>query len=458
MSRRNRKYGICMIVLVLNGLVLALSSCDLFKPPSNAVADIQINTDPQDPMLGRVIGATNGEILEFYGQKDENGLVTRVEIMLFFPPGAAKPYTYQYDADMRPTMITGPDGEIATLTYVGDNVSVTLKDNSGNISIETFPLSASAKARLHDRVAAAQRGLAESASRLAAAKAKSTVIPIQGRVIVQMQTKWEAMDPKIRDACVVVSATGTEGVIPVAFDGTGYRFTLAHRVQDLNVPISECEQVYGYTSLAFSAAGVVLSALALACIGVTGGFCGFLLGPGGALMGVVLGDASIMAGYDSFQCRDLIMASAVKSGLGRQTVNISAAHPTMSFFAATTVQYDLFNVSDPITQSGSFERTFDVDVEAAIAGIRTIPTAPAAHQSYRVEFMFYPPSASIRYTITGTDGFSFGETLTGDGKSGVVTGDSIPGGADTVRDTIVADILLDGIKVGSSTPITIAFH
>jgi len=155
---------------------------------------------------------------------------------------------------------------------------------------------------------------------------------------------------------------------------------------------------------------------------------------------------------------DLIINQAVKSGQGRQTVTVNVSHPTLKFNQSGNATYDLFNPADPITAAKAFTMNFVVQVQAAITNVRTNPAAPSGGQSYQVVFDFVPPTASIRYTITGTDGFSRTETLPGNGTDATVTGGSIPGGAKGVTDTIVADMLIGGNKVGSSTPISITFR
>ncbi len=199
-------------------------------------------------------------------------------------------------------------------------------------------------------------------------------------------------------------------------------------------------------------------ALAVICVGATGGFCGFILGPGGAIIGMGVAGAGGTATAANYACDDLILNAAVSSGQGQQTVTVNVSHPTLNIVGSGTQSYDLFNTGDPVTSTGSFTMILAAQTEASILNVRTSPPAPAAGSTYSVSFDFIPPSASIRYTISGSDGYTKTETLTGDGTTGTVTGTSIPGGAANVTDSITADILVGGAEVGSATPISITFR
>lgn len=428
---------------------------------SGVTARIQINTDPDDPMIGQLIGVERGDTLVFFGQKDAEGVVRQIESMQYYAPGATEPHYIQLDADVRPIFMTGPAGEVATLTYEGDAVSVTFKDASGAVSVESFTLASGGAARAkaqYEQVTAAIR----SASQMrVAAQTPTTVQLIVGKLTVNLQSGGTSAGT-IKDAKVTVTATNAQGFVPVAFNPSTnqYEFTIAHRVADLQVLIADCQKVTGDTSAAFTVAGFGMAVLAAACLvpGPQTPFCAFLLGFGGAIVGTGVGGASLLATGANYACDDLILTAAAQSGQGRQSVNIQADIPSLNQGAATVVQYDLFNPADPIAAAKTFSTAVTISVNATITDVRTVPTAPAAGESYSVVFSFVPANASVSYTISGTDAFSFSETLTGDGVSGMVTGSSIPGGAQGVTDAIVAQILVNGSAVGSSTQIAITFH
>ena len=461
MFRRPFTSTLCVALILVNSLLPSIVGCDLddVDLPPRTIARIQINTDPDDPMIGKLTGVENGDSLIFYGAKDANGLVAAIESMQYFQPGATAPFSFQFDGETRPIFITGQNGEVAALVYEGENVSVTLKDADGNVSVESFPLDEDARGKSKRASDEAIARLRETSKRVSAAQLKTTVQTIQGAVAIGLQSGGQNAGT-VRDANINVTATAGEGIIPVGFNSatSRYEFTVAHRVADLQVLIAECQQVTGDTSAAFTAAGFVIAALWAVCITATSGFCAFMTGFGGGIVGLGVAGAGGTATAANYACDDLIISKAVESGRGRQNVNIAISHPTLKFNQNTTVTYDLFNPADPITAAKAFTASFVVQVEAAITNVRTSPAAPSGGQSYSVIFDFVPPTASIQYTVTGDDGFSRPETLAGDGTNTTVTGTPIPGGAIGVTDTIVADILLNGAKVGSSTPISLTFR
>ncbi len=440
-------------------LIAPMAGCNVFKPlPAGAKAFLQMNTDPNDPMIGQLFNPNTNETIIFYGTKDANGLVTKIDLMQYYAAGSSEPYTIQYDENTNPVFITGPQGQVATLTYDGDNVSVTFKDVDGKVSVETFPLDPNAKIKREAALQKARAGLDAISAKASAAK-ETTVKVIRGFVRVDLYVdNFKA--GTLKDAKLSVTATNLDGIIPVGYNSASgyYEFSVPHRVENLQVLIDECAAVTGHSSAFFTYAGVALAALAAICIGVTGGFCGFILGPGGAIIGMGVAGAGGTATAANYACDDLILNAAVSSGQGQQKVTVNVSHPTLNIVGSGDQSYDLFNTSDPVTSAGSFTMILAAQTEASILNVRTSPPAPSAGQSYSVTFDFIPPSADIRYTITGTDGFSKTETLTGDGTTGTVTGTSIPGGAANVTDSITADILVGGSAVGSATPISITFR
>ena len=90
MTRHKSTAVMCILLVLINGLIPSMVGCDTLGGTGlggSVKARLQMNTDPDDPMIAKFTGIENGDVIIFFGKKDEAGLVTQIELMQYFHPG-----------------------------------------------------------------------------------------------------------------------------------------------------------------------------------------------------------------------------------------------------------------------------------------------------------------------------------------------------------------------------------
>jgi hypothetical protein len=371
------------------------------RPPTNSMGSIQINTDPQDPLISIIKGKEHGDKLVIYGEKDSNGDPTKVEFVQYFNSEEEDPTIFHLDDQGRPVFITFPMGEYATLSYEGDMLYVTIDDNTGVNYMETFSLKNVSIPSIQNKEDVSHHKITQEAYK----EIPKTLRSVHGKLTIYLTTKNQEQQEihvgTLDKANITVTATNSDVDIIPSPKGNGiYTFTVPHRVADLKVLAKECNDFKTKTGLMFTVLGIFASIFgAIITKGTT--LAAKLMGSGG---GVLFGIAAGKVGIEALNCEDLIRKNLVDAGEGEQKVTFTVKAGGLS--KSGSISYNIFDKSefifdDPTYPEGSFEIAMNFPIMAKFTHVWVNPRAPAVGSSYRLGYLaIIPPGGVIWYGIS----------------------------------------------------------
>jgi hypothetical protein len=87
-------------------------------------------------------------------------------------------------------------------------------------------------------------------------------------------------------------------------------------------------------------------------------------------------------GVEAFKCEALVRKGLIDRGIGKQRIDIKASIRNDS--ADTFVEYQLFDLNDPVGKSRSFVSTLLLPISPGIESVTAIPAQPKVGESYEV--------------------------------------------------------------------------
>ncbi len=400
-----------------------------------AALSVQINTDPNDSHLATYKNAQGTAWL--FGTKDPvSGAPLHADKMVV--SDGKMTVTELLDAYNRPTVMSDSTGRVARYTYTDTAVTIAFNGPDGSSDTQVIPF---------EKLPGFPQGPATGTQTGALA---ATDRPITVVTHVRLMNGDQFLKD-VTDAQVSGTITNKSLTYTGAWDAgqNGYTFQFVHRTAPLDNGYDDCVKLFGKASTAFTYVGVPYAILGAFCFATPAApICGAIVSWQFVAGGVIATVASAGTTYKANSCKDLL----IPADPNIMTVSVTVQHPILGQ-GTGSASYDITNPSSSV-QAGRLEVTVEYKGKASILSVGTVPSAPAAHQSYQFTFDYIPVSATIDWVLSGSDGYGQKGTTPVDTESlliGTGVTDSIPGGAASVTDTVNAALMLSGIKLDEKT-------
>ncbi len=456
---RSRRWSITFVSI----FAVSICGCETMpdgSPNPNAAPDkntMTANSHPDDPMLASINGPA-GEAFIF-GKKNASGIPEQVESIVLTDAASGVTYMAQFDDLDRPTFAADDVGNSVFFTYSDTHIGIEFKpagaEDPVNLSIPNtevadWPPTFDGKPRLagktrHDTAMPSTRG-------------QGFIVTTNVYLTYQGQRVGEQARSTVRgliDYGLNFKRRYYDG--DDVLDAGIYLFEHWHQFEPEDFDRAACEEWASLSNTAgriLTHAGTGIGGLAVLCLagsalvgGATSPLCVFLGEFAGALLafGVGAGSSAATEIPNLFlDCENELVVPA-DPPLAHIRVFVD---PNISDVAAKEqVQSVDFR---SIRGQTSIEFDFEFEVEPQVLVILVDPFPPTAFSSYRILFAITPPGAAVEWSLVGSDGYTTGGLAqAGPGESSVYS-TSIPGGAEMVRDSITATVVIDGQKVGTT--------
>jgi hypothetical protein len=407
-----------------------------------------------DPLLLRA-EPPSGEVIEYYGEKNDQGLATSVKSFRI-QAASGQATSYLLDQQARPTQINTPNGVTLKLSWQANQVIVvtaisadgvtqvntSVNMGGGAASSQVNPASAPVPDRRFSRVVT--QTPAPPSNELAPPIAPETS-PSNSLVTVKRCSL------PINDASVHISVSAglQSGLFPGTFVGDGvYRVSLPGFDSDAGTRIREkCESITGILDIGCTALEILGPAVAIICPALAVAVAAI---PGGALVAVAIGEACVgsLAGLELY-------CATLGAGPGPGGPSISdficplADHldraPTspvdLRAFAFIPGKGSVSSSTVTAPAAGPFPNFNITTAESVtIASFTVNPVNPAEGQSYTAaaQISCAAQNTQVTVSISGTDGYqnSTSCTITGTATCSLL----VPGAASGVVDTLTVRV------------------
>lgn len=337
------------------------------QPPDgqSAASVFQTNLDPLDPEGAVLSNASGGDRLVFFGSKDDAGEVTQLHSVQYFaqPEDASPAYSLTLDEEGRLRTLVVASGEQFVLEYDEASETATVYFQKADAPVEVYTLDFS---NAPPPAAPAKRRLVEAAKSTDIREAEAdTTRAVRFFVHLSLVGGGAATETfaTVPDAVVQATVVGAaEAPPPGRYDATqgAHVFDVASRLVDLDSQARDCaatlEKYDGTISLLEYTAGLLFAACTLSIVFEGGCHAVVAVGTYAAFTGLLGWDGGAQTRCEALrrQARD--------PQLGRVSVTVRAAVPRLNWSESMTVDYDIRNVSDPITQLGRADVQFLIPV------------------------------------------------------------------------------------------------
>ncbi len=452
MSTRIHRIALTLGFTLAVGAAGSLGGCEAAPPGGldidpNAI-NVLMNGDPFDPHVAKII-APAGEA-HFYGTKDADGNPEHIEAIELLSADGVR-YSMQFDDLDRPTFAADDQGNSATFSYTDTHLAIRFRSADGETLTETVALAdipdwppTFEKPRLADKPSL------DGADSHLPDGYKLVFVRVRVRSTYQGQVVGIMKNAAVQG---FVDYGGDVGKLQFSAkmfneDSDDYSYAFIHRSVPLSQSRQDCETFTTQGSRILTHAGTGMAIVGGLCFfGVIGSggaatpLCAWLGTARGILTGIGVASGSSLLTEAGVLCQPLETPALPPTAHIRVYVYPPIDPPQVRLLEATVNLQDM-----PPPYNVLFDADFEVD--AQVLDIGTSPAAPAASQSYQIIFTIAPLGASVRWSVSGSDGFSTSGVATADPNTNVAVSTSIPGGAEGVSDTLTAQVEINGVPVG----------
>jgi hypothetical protein len=347
-----------------------------------------INKSQGDPLLCEIRDENSSEAILYYGIKNDNGYPIAIEALQIYVSEESLPYTIYYNGQLLPIRITGPEGEVADISYDNETIIINLVDEFGNHFIEaiSFPSGiVDFLNQVQDTISSTNKQSSNDkleTDHLIQSENKKSII-YRGRSIFYLRAG--NIESGVSGAILKAYASDQKSVIPVLPDGNNYKFTVIHQVKDEQYDIDECEDYRTQNSLLLGAAGIGIFAIVAICGSLgfaSAAICQIFGGKFGMFAGGVLGAGGFIETVKGTECKDNVIKAYVEAGKGRRNVTVHGFHPGANVSAQDGVEYDVYNPNDPYYASKSYDIPLEAEIVEEIISIQIDPPIPEQNNEY----------------------------------------------------------------------------
>lgn len=443
---------------------------------ADATPEFILFNNPADPLLLRVETA-NGDVIEYFGEKDLNGLATALT-SVSIREANGQVTRVLLDDQARPVQIIAFNGVVFSITWLSSTsilVSAISADGSVQVNVavdltQSGGTSTSALSSNHSSLLAAPtfgssinriRGTGEALEAVVSSRQKgfiassnqaTSLLPLSAAASASLVNVTRCGSP-VNNADVALT------VIPQSADAYTIPGTLVDSGQ-YSVPIPTtpsvgqsaedlCESVAQVLSVGCEALkGIPIGAELLLCAQLAAAV---------SLIGTPAAGAAILAACEtSFLALRLYCAVLGEGIPGGPSIgeilcgNVSEivdrfTEGNLFIFPLVFVPGEGFidtgDIGQSVSSSGPFP-TFNIDAggDVEVESFTTTPVDPAPFQSYIAEALIAcaPPGTIVTISISGTDGYFDSASVTISGDANVTL--TVPGAEEGIVDTITVQV------------------
>ena len=436
------------------------------KDSPSTLNDVVLYGEPGAPEL-LSFQTKDGEVVTFYGTKDENAITTSVTSLLFQGPGPESKEHFAFFKDGRPSGFRTPEGAEFGLSWISDTqllASVITPDGAAqaNVSI-TLPQSLAFTSTVKDltetdpsAVASLQYAIRKPLFRVPSPATPELVfapkpsltsdVTVSDLVVAMLTANVTACGQPMSGAFVTAKFTGPSGgqygglmdeEAPGVYQRQFPNFSSAISPETI---INGCKAIV--EPIADACSILPAGGPSLSDIMIDGGGCVALATAAAAIGGVSF--PAVLAG-----CVATVKVIDIACGLANPDAVCSAISAVNNFFDPDGVDVEVTASAPkfaPVTKSmhiaGSVAAaSIDLPLSGppAVQSFTTSPVDPAPFQSYvaNATLTCVGSQSAITLTITGTDGYTDSTTC---GAASSNCSLSVPGAEEGVIDTISVSV------------------